>query len=754
MRIVAVRTRLVRWQLHGTGAARGRTERAAILVEVTTDAGHKGLGEAAPLPGMSPPGDDLEAAAAALAALAARVPFDVAPELLAIAAIAADLAPVPSARFAIETALATAAASEHGCPLADLLAPSPVRTLPCAVVVDDLAAAFAATTAGARALKVKVGDQGDLARVHELARALPGVRLRLDANQRWPAAGLAERLRDLAGLPIEFLEEPCADPTALLGERLACPLALDESLATLDDDALTSALHARGLAAIVIKPTLVGGLAAALALAARARAAGTDVVITHALEGPIGTAACAELALALGGAPAGLAPHAALAGWPVTPPQLRATSLEAQPAPGLGITTALDAIAPEDPAVITPSRTWSHADLAALASTWPGGGGVQVVLATPTLETLVAIHAALAARRPIALLHAKLHAAELARQRALAEAAHLPPDAAAILFTSGSTGPARGVVLGRGALDAAAQASARTLGWRPGDRWLLALSTAHAGGLAVVVRCRAAGYPVVLVEEAADLDAALACATLASLVPTQLAQLLDDPAWRPASTLRAVLLGGAAAPRALLATASARGVPFLTSYGLTETFGQIATAALDRAGDPDAPLVPLPGVDVRGGTRVAPELLRVRGRTLALAYLDGAPIAPELVTADLGFVDDEGVHVVGRADDVIITGGENVHPAMVEAVLAATPGVRAACVFGVPDPRWGQVVAAAIAIDATFDPVAAAAAWHAELPPHARPRRLATTRSLPLLPGGKHDRRAAADLPGAPVAYR
>ncbi|CAN5792786.1 hypothetical protein BH11MYX3_BH11MYX3_13790 [soil metagenome] len=311
-------------------------------------------------------------------------------------------------------------------------------------------------------------------------------------------------------------------------------------------------------------------------------------------------------------------------------------------------------------------------------------------------------------------------------------------------------------MLSRGALEAAVAASASHLGWRDDDRWLLALSTAHAGGLAVVVRCRAAGRPIVLLEADADraaLAAGLARSTLASLVPTQLAMLLDDPAWRSPDGLRAVLLGGAAAPPALLEAAAARGVPFLATYGLTETFGQVATSAPGRAGDPRAPLVPLPGVTFTAGTRAAPARIVIQAPMLATCYLDGAPIAPAFTTADLGFVEDGEVHVVGRVDDVIITGGENVHPAQVEAVLAETPGVHAACAFAVTDPRWGQIVGAALAITAPFDLRSAAAHWHAVLPPHARPRLVATTRELPLLPGGKVDRRAAAALPAQPVVY-
>jgi O-succinylbenzoic acid--CoA ligase len=109
--------------------------------------------------------------------------------------------------------------------------------------------------------------------------------------------------------------------------------------------------------------------------------------------------------------------------------------------------------------------------------------------------------------------------------------------------------------------------------------------------------------------------------------------------------------------------------------------------------------------------------------------------------------------VLGRADDVIVTGGENVHPATVETVLAATPGVRAACAFAVADEQWGQIVGAAIAVEDSFD-AASVHAWHAALPAHARPRELAVVRELPHVASGKLDRHAAARLPREPIRYR
>jgi O-succinylbenzoic acid--CoA ligase len=693
MRIVAARTRTEHWLLDGAGAARGRSERTSIFLDLTTDTGRTGTGEAAPLPGMSR--DSLADALAALDAFVAHVARAPVEPTLELAVQFARMA--PSARFAIETAILAVAGN---------LPALHVDVLPPSVVVD------APAPIEGEYLKIKVGPGLDREHVEAIARANPTARLRLDANRSWPRELARNYLAALADLPIDYVEEPCPDAHELLAGPLAIPLALDESLASLPEPALARALASPHLAALVLKPTLLGGFTACQSLAVRAAAHGKPVIVTHTLESPIGRAACEALARSLS-----------------TPPAQRTRETGARPR-----------------FVVRPETGDGP----------PFSTRAAVVVAHPSRATVEAIQQALGAGTPIALLHARATDAEQARQRALVQAATLEPDAAVILFTSGSTGAPRGVVLSRAAIDAAVAASAANLGWRDDDRWLLALSTAHAGGLAVVARCLAAGKPIVRVEREGDRGAlvmALAECTLASLVPTQLAMLLDDPAWRPPGTLRAVLLGGAAAPRPLLEAAAARGVPFLTSYGLTETFGQVATAPLARAGDPNAPLVPLAHVELLAGTREAPGPIRMRGPMLATRYLDGAPIAPEYTTADLGFLDGGALHVLGRADDVIITGGENVHPTQIEAVLAATPGVCAACAFGVSDERWGQIVGVALAVDATFDEALATRHWQRALPTHARPRVIATCAALPLLPSGKHDRRAASQLPRRAIAY-
>lgn len=352
MRIVSIAARTIRWSIASRGAARGRTERAAVVLEVRSDRGVVGLGEAAPLPGMSP--DTLDDAERAVAAFAQRAPFELADREAASSFATSS----PAARFAIETALLDALARNLGVPLSALLA-SPAggasagahvgaaryggplaiaqASVPLAAVVDDPATARRAWLAGIRCLKIKLGAADDLSRVVSIAEAAPDARLRIDANRSWPRIEVAGRLAALSQLPIDYVEEPCSEAHLLLAEPLACKLALDESLIDLPPADLHAALRSPQLAALVLKPTLLGGLSTVLALAALARAAGVAAIISHGLEGPVGTAACAELALALGGAqPVGLAAHAALDGWLVAVGQLASDHVHAAAANGLG----------------------------------------------------------------------------------------------------------------------------------------------------------------------------------------------------------------------------------------------------------------------------------------------------------------------------------------------------------------------------------------------------------------------------------
>ncbi|MDI1474966.1 AMP-binding protein [Polyangium sp. y55x31] len=347
-------------------------------------------------------------------------------------------------------------------------------------------------------------------------------------------------------------------------------------------------------------------------------------------------------------------------------------------------------------------------------------------------------------------------------QRAIAT----PSTPLAILYTSGTTGRPKGAVLSRGAFAASAAASAKNLGWTLDDRWLACMPLAHVGGLSIVTRCVEARRPIVL-EPRFDPDAVLRAirrerVTLLSVVPTMLRALFDADRDGTLATLRLVLVGGAGAPPALLEEAAARRVLALTTYGLTEACSQVTCQPLRTPGttEPGSGKA-LPGVEVRtildSGALASPGevgRIQVRGPTLMSGYLagPGEPLRTSLTsdgffdTGDLGALDDQGrLFVHARRTDLVVTGGENVYPAEVEQALEALPGVTRAVVFGVPDERWGQIVAAGLALDPP-DPARAAALVAeagARLAPHKRPRLVAAVESLPLTASGKLDRARA-----------
>lgn len=363
--------------------------------------------------------------------------------------------------------------------------------------------------------------------------------------------------------------------------------------------------------------------------------------------------------------------------------------------------------------------------------------------------SVAAITRALVERCPIGLIHDRLPPDEQAALMARLAASPVPDDTAVVVFTSGSTGRPKGVVISRRALDASIAASAVHLGSLPTDRWLLMLPPAHIAGLGVIARSLALGVPPLLAAgPETETETETENATLVSMVPAQLARLLDDPSWTLPRAWRAVLLGGAAASSELVTRARARGVPVLTTYGMSETCGQIATCPPGITPPDGAVGIPLPGIDVTAGTRATPDIITVRTPTAFTQYLDEPRPDPTLVvTSDIGFMEDGWLHVLGRADDVIITGGEKVHPLTIEHALMRIPGVAAACVVGIPDPTWGQLVAAAIVSNASAD--RASIARHLEslpLTPHARPRRIIFVDALPLLPTGKLDRASALAL--------
>jgi len=313
-------------------------------------------------------------------------------------------------------------------------------------------------------------------------------------------------------------------------------------------------------------------------------------------------------------------------------------------------------------------------------------------------------------------------------------------DAVALrMHTSGTSAAAKPVDLTFGNLLWSALGSAAALGLDPAERWLCALPLAHVGGLSIPVRSAIYGTTCVLHErfDAAAVAHAIAREgiTLVSLVPTMLARLLDAGLERPAA-LRCALLGGGPVAPALLERAAAAGIPVAQTYGLTEACSQVTTSAPGEGATAGVALVPT-------RVRIAPDgEILVAGPTVAPAALAGDGW---LHTGDLGARDDRGrLTVTGRLADTIVTGGENVAPAEVEAVLLAHPDVADAAVRGRPDPEWGEAVVATVVARDGRAPSADALRAHCadRLARFKVPKEIEFAPSLPRTESGKLLRRA------------
>lgn len=306
-------------------------------------------------------------------------------------------------------------------------------------------------------------------------------------------------------------------------------------------------------------------------------------------------------------------------------------------------------------------------------------------------------------------------------------------DVALIVHTSGTAGRPKLAQFSRSAVDAAVAASALALEATPRDPWLSCLPLAHVGGLLVLLRAVLLGAPVVVHESFDVVAFAAERETLfTSLVPTMLGRLLD--AEIDLRRYRAILIGGARLPDDQADRARGLGAKVIETYGLTESFGGVIYDGR-----------PLPGVEMRidadGG-------IELRGPTLMLGYRSDVE-ATRLVFSDDGWlrpgdageIDNEGrLHVIGRFDDRINTGGEKVWPEEVEAALRRHPKVHEVGVRGRLDSEWGErVVAFVVPVDPadppTLDELRETAAR--SMPRHRAPRELVLVDELPRTRSGK-----------------
>ena len=301
-----------------------------------------------------------------------------------------------------------------------------------------------------------------------------------------------------------------------------------------------------------------------------------------------------------------------------------------------------------------------------------------------------------------------------------------------VVETSGSTGVPKRVLLSRRAVLASVTATVHRLGGS--GRWVLALPPTYVAGIQVICRSLVAGREPVLVDSHESLASSLEPGSFLSLVPTQLHRLLEDPgAVAALRGLHTILLGGGPIDPVLRGRAAEEGLRVVATYGSAETAGGCVYDGYPLDGV---------GVSVDSDGRI-----RISGPVLFDGY-DGDPelTAQVLVdgwflTSDAGRLDEDGrLHVLGRVDDVVVSGGVNVPLPAVAARLRIHPEVTAAEVVGVPDPEWGQRVVAFVVGEISVE---AARDWvSAEHPRTWAPREVVSVDELPMLDNGKVDRMA------------
>jgi len=614
------------------------------------------------------------------------------------------------------------------------------RTVPVSARVTTVKDARLAVTSGASTLKIKIGDaslESEDALIAAVREAVgPDVAIRVDVNGRWSLSEAAVALRQLARHQLEWVEQPVATLEELvqLRSEALIPIAVDESLRSFAD--LERVITTKAADVVVLKPQYVGGIRAALRMAERAQEAGLTVVVTSALESPVGEQGALFLAATLAETPAcgfsqgqdwetqlprchglGVRP----AGLEVTPDESFASeSAEASALPHPLQSVAL--ASPDQVVLAIEEREWTARELMkavehrsrSLEAAGVAPGMRVALLGKPGLEWIQTWHALGWLGVSIAPLSAKASSAELrvaidvlrpdcivrlpdapmvsgVEQVSGVCAPELAPvserfwamdEARCVLLTSGTTGTPRAVELTTQQLLLSAFSSAIRLGHQPSDRWLLCLPLHHIAGVSVLMRCAWYGTTVVFQERFDPLQVVASIergdTTLISLVPTMLSRVLDAwPQDRFPDSLRAILVGGAPTSPELLARCAEQGAPVAVTWGMTEAASQVATRSI---GDYD----PASGV----GTPLPFARVSVSDTGM---HVQGPIVGGRLRTGDRGRIDEQGrIHVLGRADDLILSGGENLDPAEIEGALCAHPKIAEAAVVAESHAEWGQ----------------------------------------------------------------
>ena len=331
-----------------------------------------------------------------------------------------------------------------------------------------------------------------------------------------------------------------------------------------------------------------------------------------------------------------------------------------------------------------------------------------------------------------------------------------------LAYTSGTTGQPKGALHTAAAMGANIDAAIDAQGLAAATRTLAVLPLFHVGGLCIQVLPTLAAGGAVRLQPRFDADAWFDALqvwrpTTSLLVPATMRALIDHPRWANADlgTLAFVNSGSQIVPRAIIDAFHARGVPVCQVYGATET-GPVSLVLrpAEAMANPGKAGRPALGVEVR----LVDGELWVRGPNLARGY-HRQPDAPAFAdgwfrSGDLARCDDHGLYeIVGRRDDLIISGGENIHPAEIENLVNGWPGVAEAVVVGMPDPRWGEVPVLVVEPrpGVRVDVDALMASLDERLARFKRPRRVVLVPSLPRTALGKVKRAALLTELAAPA---
>ncbi len=278
-----------------------------------------------------------------------------------------------------------------------------------------------------------------------------------------------------------------------------------------------------------------------------------------------------------------------------------------------------------------------------------------------------------------------------------------------IFFTSGTTGKSKAACLTMGNIFHNAVGSKTRLRITDSDKWVLSLPLYHVGGISIVFRTAIYGITVVLVKNAeiSNLQWAISNqkATILSLVPTMLYRYLRNGFGGILSQLRVLLLGGAKTTESLAKMALENSINLYTTYGLTEAASQVATAIPDEVKKyPQTVGKPIEGMEITiaNSTNTQGEIL-VRGPCVMKGYYKDQESTEKAIdkegwlhTGDIGYIENGLLFTLGRRNDLIVCGGENIYPAEIEAHLQTIEGIKEACVIGIPEEEWGEIVVAIV----------------------------------------------------------